>query len=323
MRQAQEAEQEKERREQLGDQLLRDVALGSKRVHEPEKMKPSNKRVRIQQQQDEEKKKRIDLDKLLRPVRDQNINKSPLIVEPFHGQHIIPQPPFRMLVAGPGTAGKTEFIISLMLRKEFYLDYFTRFIVLSPNCHGAQWDRMHNKLRERMECFDFFDADTERALWDLYESNRKLVEKLGRDLAPRIVLIFDDMVDDTLLNKSRILRMLATRGRHANMSTLYSSQYYNGFPLRLRKQLTNVIMFESGNKKEIEALYKEFGHRKLSFKQFERLFELCTAERHSFLHVNMQAEPEERYRKKFSYVFIINGNPIKTPNDVSMIRIQE
>jgi hypothetical protein len=262
----------------------------------------------------EKKRKLIEPDELLKPIEEEK--HEPTFKSPYFDQYLIPRPPFRLLICGPSTAGKTELIKNLLARPEFYKDYFTKVILISPNGNAAQWDPVHEAIGDKLEVHDIYSPEVEQELMLLYDANKELVTELGNDLAPKILVVYDDMVDDKLMKKSRFLSLLAVRGRHANFSVLFSTQFYNGFPLALRKQLSNIFCFSTANQKEIDAFTEELGHRRLTKKQFYSIYQDATKGDHSFLHCNFQCKNDrERYRRNFQTFYHIHGDPYQNPHD--------
>ena len=251
----------------------------------------------------------VNPDELIKKVKTDK-KSQPIIRNPYYTQRLIPNHPFRLAVVGPSTAGKTTFVINLLTNRHFYRDFFDVVIVISPNVHDEQWDVVRSALKDRFHGFDDFNTDSKSKIDELIAHNQAVVIEEGMRFAPRMVIVWDDMVNDKKVVNSQTLADANTRGRHANCSNIFCAQFLNGFPLKLRKQLSNVIFFDSANEKEIKCLMEEFGHNKLSSHEFNKMVEYATKKQdpneYPFLHINMQ-EPNknERYRRKFQEVLEI------------------
>lgn len=229
----------------------------------------------------------------------------PVFLNPYYDHKIIPNHPFRLLLSGSGQSGKTTLLISLLTNKHFYKEFFDQFIVISPNVYHEQWDIVHEKLGNKLITFDDFSASTQEEIKKILNRQKTLVEEEGR-FAPSILFVFDDCVSENEVLHSKILKQLFTRGRHDNFSMIFVTQYYNGFPLKLRKQLTNLIQFPTANKEEVEAIQKEYGHRKLTKEEFHQMFNMITDKPYQFMHINLQcSDPNVMYRKKFQEIMEI------------------
>lgn len=274
--------------------------------------------MKLEEKQHERGPMETDLDKLIVPFETDR--EEPVWKSPFYDEKLIPNPPFRVLLSGQGTSGKSTLIRHFLTRPQFYKDYFSHFVLVSPNCWNEEWEPVHNELGNKITGFDSFDTNTEAALMELYDIQRDLVDKMGKDFAPKILIIWDDIIDDRSALKSKFLNLASTRGRHQNFSNLFSSQVYNRFPLAYRKQLTNVFQFGTPNEQEVKYIMDELGHRKLTKPQFMHMFEECTKGNHKFMHINMQANPDQRYRRGFHHIFEIVGNPAQArPKETNVI----
>jgi len=187
---------------------------------------------------------------------------------------------------------------------EFYKDYFDRYVLLSPNAHSEQWENAVEKLGpERVDVYSEWNKKTEAEFDAILKEQKATIESEGKLSSERILFIFDDDVDDHKFMTSSILTMLYIRGRHCNTSCVFGTQYYNGFPLKLRKNLSAITMFGTRNKKEIEALASEYCHKDLTEKQFVSLFEYATRNDYQFLFIlPNHLDSREMYRKGFCQV---------------------
>ena len=71
-------------------------------------------------------------------------------------------------------------------------------------------------------------------------------------------VIIDDMASSLKDNDiQKQLNKMLIKARHIQCSWIFTLQSYYYFPLMLRKQITNCILFKSKNKKEYECLMHE------------------------------------------------------------------
>lgn len=236
------------------------------------------------------------------------VQKSKSIIRQPHGDTgLLPKHPFRLLVSGGSMSGKTTLVNQLLTNEKYgYVSFFNKIVLVSPNAFGEQWERVSEILGEgedgKITRFDEFKNDYFMALLDFLKQEKET----SGEFSPRVLIVFDDCLDDSKLVHSQFLKALFTRGRHAGISSIFITQAFNQFPLALRKQLSNVIVYPTFNQQEIDALHKDFGHARLSKQEFFDLFRLATAEQYSFLHINNQAlDKSEVYRKRFTEILQI------------------
>ncbi len=246
-------------------------------------------------------------------VPDNKSEDKPYVRHLIQEENVIPKHPFRCLISGSSASGKTVLLINLLTKSEFYKDYFDKFIIVSPNIYNPQ---LENAIEDIEAAFGAANPNSSRCItmsdWNegelqtIWNVNAKLVQEDGMLFSPKLLFVFDDCVDDKRITNSHFLQQLFFRGRHINASSIFTTQAYNSFPLRLRKNCTNLIIFGSANEKEVLALAKEFKHRKITEEEFIKLFDHVTKERYSFLHINNQVpEINEMYRRKFKEILFI------------------
>ena len=223
-------------------------------------------------------------------------------------QNVLPTPPFRWLISGAGQSGKTTLLITILTR--FFNNYFDKFYILSPNINTAQWERAIEKLGDKVEIFDDWNEETEKKLQEIIEEQKESIEENGKLCTNTICFVFDDMVDNLKFMNSSVLHQLYIRGRHCMASSIFCVQYYNGFPLKLRKNVSALSIFGSRNKREVEALSKEFCHKDITEKQFVQLFDHATSGDYSFLTILPNCtDSRQMYRKGFCNILEIKKQP--------------
>jgi hypothetical protein len=262
----------------------------------------------------------MEIDPLLQKIKP-NKSKSNIhrkIFPPPFPDHI-PVHPFRFLICGAGQTGKTTLLLALLTKPEFYRDYFDLFILVSPNIHHPQWAKALKTLQDRSDIYDDFSPSTEASIKETLQENNQIKTKDGELCAKKILIVFDDMIDDKRLVNGSFLTTLFTRGRHYCASVVFSTQLYVNFPLRLRKQMTNIIIFASSNSKEVDAVYEEYCHQHLTRKEFDELFKDATNGKYKFLYIDTRSpNPAKKYRSGFC-----NFYEIIPPESRSVAKIKD
>jgi GTPase SAR1 family protein len=150
---------------------------------------------------------------------------------------------FFLLVVGAPGSGKSSLWINLITKKESNT-YYRKFdkILIFSNSFKTITTEIHLPP-ERI--FDGI-GDLEYVIDSVKDSDDK------------ILIILDDVVAD-VKNESHMLKLIYNR-RHlaGGISIILTTQVYNKVPLALRKAASDLILFTTGNKKELKSVYNDF-----------------------------------------------------------------
>jgi hypothetical protein len=216
-------------------------------------------------------------------------------IEPNQNCHIIPKHPARVLINGASGSGKTNMIINLLTKLHFYKGYFNAIYLFSASYFMDDvWENL--RLPEGM----VNDGFSESILSKRLKLQEEMVAKYGVDKSPKVLFLFDDCIDDQTYYRSKSLKTLFTRGRHLNSSTWFSTQEYVAVPPKLRKQMSDIIVFEPTNNMELERIASENAY-KMRIKDFERLIMEVTKKPYNFMVMRKgkNIKPNERYLMNF------------------------
>ena len=97
----------------------------------------------------------------------------------------------------------------------------------------------------------------------------------------RILLIIDDCVAD-IKNDDYMLKLIYNR-RHlaGGISIIITSQVYNKVKLPIRKAASDIILFTTGNKKEIASVFNDFVN--IPEPAFNKIIQYCFKGKHDFM----------------------------------------
>lgn len=164
---------------------------------------------------------------------------------------------FMMVVGAPGS-GKSTFWLNLITNKEKHNYYkkFDKIYIFSNSLKtitkkiNLEEDRLFNGISE---------------LETLIESIK------GTD--DKVLLIIDDCVTD-LKQPDYLLKLIYNR-RHlaGGISIIITSQVYNKINLSIRKAATTLVLFSTGNKKEISSVYNDFVN--IPERSYEEIVHYC------------------------------------------------
>lgn len=216
----------------------------------------------------------------------------------------LPQHPFRLLITGSISAGKTNLMLNLVYD---YLDFDVLYL-----CAKDIYEPKYRRLQENYTMFD----DIERedilncknikrrkellALFDKYKKKVNISSNLKEfvtvdDLNPdeKNLVIFDDCVTEKY---QKLIEDLFFRGRKKNASIIYLSQSYYSTPINIRRNC-NYFIFFNLQLREIQQIIREIDGS-LSKEEFTKLYKICVQKRFDFFMLDL-LNSNKRYRKNF------------------------
>ena len=236
-------------------------------------------------------------------------NKHKIKQRKFMEDNIIPQHASAVVFCGRSGSGKSNLLVNLAERPEFYgktkkdnpkTGYFDLVFMFSPTCHHDDLPKYLDIPPNRM-----YDRNFEGPLQHIIKTQKDIIEKKGLDKAPKLLIIFDDIISQKKFMNSEFFTQMYIQNRHLGISTWVCTQSFNKIPRVCRLQANNLFIF-AGSGSETEILCQEFCPPHTNKKQFENLIKYATNERFNFLHINMRCPPEERYRKNLDTILTID-----------------
>ena len=121
-----------------------------------------------------------------------------------------------------------------------------------------------------------------------------------------ILIVFDDMIADMILNKklNSILSELFIRGRKLNISLVFISQSYFRVPKYVRVNTTHFFISKIQNKRELRDI--AINHSSdISTEDFINIYKECTAEPYSFFinDTTLASNNPLRFRKNLFNIY--------------------
>jgi len=205
--------------------------------------------------------------------------------------------PMRLVIVGKSQlSGKSTIILNLLLRDSFYAKSFK-----GENIYLISNNKLDNKLKILQEMKqipdqNIFEYDEEKleVLYEMLED--EFMAAVAENEKPdNILLVFDDVAySGNLKNKTTgIVSKLVMNGRHANISTIFTTQKYSLISTGVRSNVTGAILF-GNSAKELELMTEDYNYlndRKL----FQKMYRNATRERNSFLVVNFSNDSGNLY----------------------------
>jgi len=216
----------------------------------------------------------------------------------FKCDPLLPQPPFLLLMSAPRFSGKTNLLINLLIEKEMYCNKFDEIFIWSKSYHNdPKWK--HISFDPEYEKTHVFDQYNETHAQQIFES----IQKRSQKQHVETLFIFDDMMGDEVMKALRVqmLDRIAATGRHFDVSAILIFQKFKKFSPIVRENATNVVIFEQKNSTAIEQIMDEY-KGDMDKKDFMRIYQIACGEPFQFLHINLQADQETRFRKNWDQI---------------------
>ena len=235
----------------------------------------------------------VDKDLLITAIET---SKNKVKVSEYQKGDVIPKHPFRAILSGASGSGKSNLLINLLTNKKFYKDFFNIIFLISPTAGKLDDSYIalkESKTKSKLAIINVLDPET---IEDIMTINKDIIEEEGVDKAPRILIVYDDIISDTKFMNSRPFVHSFVASRHYNASVIVCTQRFNSVPRVCRIQ-ANAIFYFKGTNSEQECLALEFCPSGYSWKkEFLPIIDHATNEKYSFLFINGQADREHRYR---------------------------
>ena len=219
---------------------------------------------------------------------------------------IAPKLPFRSCILGPSGSGKTVLLVSMIL--DIYRDCFARIYIFSPSINvDHSWEPVKKYIEKDLKINTekekiYFDEYNHEDLEHIINTQFKLIDHMKKQDYKKmynILIVIDDFADNpSFTRNSKLLHSLYTRGRHTFCSTITSTQVFNCLHPIIRKNLTQLFVYRLRNYKDLEAVLEELSAL-ADKKVLMQMYQLATAEPHSFWYINLIA-------KQLNNMFFIN-----------------
>lgn len=244
-----------------------------------------------------------------------NVPKSGISIDnltdlPYIPKNPLPAKSFAMLLSGAPGSGKSNLMLSLLMshptkskpdKPRYYFKYFDMIQLISPSKAT-----LPKNFIEKLPEDQIHDKFSDDLIQDIIE------EMYGGDNLNNLLLL-DDCIRD--LSRSKILSKIFLNRRHitydenkegsAGLSIIVTSQKFSLLSLEFRNALSDIIIFRSSNKQEINRIKDEIMFD-LDSETQDRLLRFCWSEPYSFLYVKVNNSLEDKYYKKFDKIVFDN-----------------
>jgi ABC-type lipoprotein export system ATPase subunit len=242
-----------------------------------------------------------------------DLDIKPLHVEKTKDNDGIPNPlpnfesrsNFIMSVIAPTGSGKSVLISNLI--RKYYYQVFDKIYFCSSNVaerNGIQ--KVYDKSYEKIE----FDE-----LRIFPTINNEIIDYIQKDIEAdddfndspedfHSLLVIDDLITEVNSSKNKNIIKFVLKSRHLNCSVIIVSHKMNFLPTIIRNNLTDIVLYRSKSKQEIETIYKNLID--LPEDKFIAIYNYATKEKHHFLYSKLNTNPQ-KYYADFNEEFILNN----------------
>ena len=208
-----------------------------------------------------------------------------------------PDKPYRISIIGGSGSGKTNVLLNLI----DYQPHIDKIYLYAKDPHEAKYQYLINK-RERVSMNHFNDPKTfieySNDMRDVYKN----IGDCNPDLKNKMLIVYDDMIADTIHNKKldSIVTELFIRRRKLNISLVFITQSYFKIPEDVRLNTTHFFIAKIPNRRELQDIEINYSSD-ISTEDFINIYRECTAERYSFLvnDTTLASDNPLRFRKLF------------------------
>ena len=181
----------------------------------------------------------------------------------------IPDHPYRILIIGGSGSGKTNALFNL-INNQPDID---KIYLYAKDPYERKYQYLINK-REKVGSNHFNDPkafmEYSNDMQDIYKN----IEDYNPGRKRKILIVLDDMIADMINNKwlNPIVTELFIRGKKINIS----------MPKDVRLNSTHFFIMKISNKRELHQIALNHSSD-IDFKDFMKIYKICTAEPYSFL----------------------------------------
>ena len=134
---------------------------------------------------------------------------------------------------------------------------------------------------------------------NLLAFQKKVNQKYGDEYMDKVLMIYDDCLESPIM-KNKAFRRFAAASRHYNCSCWFAIQNFCSLDKIYRELADNVILFPTGNEKDLDNMFKETNVLKISKDVWMRIYDYCTDDQFNFMQVCFKNDRDHKFTKNFN-----------------------
>ena len=203
----------------------------------------------------------------------------------------LPNGPSFLAFIGKPKSGKTTVMLNFLVRRAYYLKRFDKVFVFSPSIM-VSLDKEHplHELPEEQLHTELTYENLLNAMNSIYNSKK------------RVLFILDDVYTSFQGSILSLVAKLCFNRRHLTtkgISCWVSAQTFPQLHLKLRKNISDLFIFQTQNEREIEVIRKEFIPF-LENDEFHELLDYIFDKPHNYLYLKCNFQPEDMFFKNLN-----------------------
>jgi ABC-type dipeptide/oligopeptide/nickel transport system ATPase component len=199
--------------------------------------------------------------------------------------------PFRMIIAGNSGSGKTQTLLNLLYNMP---DTFEKIFIVTKNKDEPLYNYLEDKLGK--------DGLT------IKEGITELPDLDALDKEQNNLIVLDDLVNEPSKQQRPVCDYFI-RARKKNCSIIYISQSFYAVPKLIRDNISYLIIKQVSSMKNLTMICREcsLGIEK---KQLKKIYDDATASKQDFLLIDLEGDKDERFRKNFDEIYVLDEEKI-------------
>ena len=193
--------------------------------------------------------------------------------------------PFRMLIIGGSGAGKTQTFMNILHN---FGNTFQNIYIITKNKDEPLYNYLESKTsKDGLQILEGIDNAPDLDSFDKEEQT---------------LIVMDDLV---LEKNQKQLEQYFIRARKLNCSLIYISQSYYAVPRLIRQNLTYLVIKKLNTLSDLFRIMREYSLG-VDKNQLKDIYETATVTKQDFLLVDLEEDPQNRFRKNFNEIFDIS-----------------
>jgi len=204
---------------------------------------------------------------------------------PHYNRHHI-KLPMRLIIRGNSGSGKTQTLLNLIHN----MPQTWEKIFIVTKCKD---EPLYNYLEDKLG---------DQGL-SIKEGIHELPDLDSLDKTQNNLVVLDDLVNEAAKLQKPICDF-AIRCRKKNCSLIYISQSYYAVPKLIRDNINYLIIKQVSSMKNLTMICRECSLG-IDKKQLKKIYDDATQSKTDFLLIDLEGDKDERFRKNFTEIYVV------------------